>query len=58
MFHPCETDQHCCRHSAKDIDETLYAYREAMEILADAIRSGTVEAKLEGPVVQPVFRRA
>ncbi|MDP2601854.1 MAG: aminotransferase class III-fold pyridoxal phosphate-dependent enzyme [Deltaproteobacteria bacterium] len=48
----------CFSHSPADIDTTLRVYNAAMEILADAIRHGTVREKLEGEPVQPVFRRA
>jgi len=48
----------CYSHTPKDIDDTLRAYREAMEILAEAITSGTVSEQLEGAPVEPVFRRA
>ena len=45
-------------HSDADIEHTLRVYRSAMEILADALRAGDAERRLEGPPVQPVFRRA
>jgi len=45
-------------HSGADIEQTLRVYRTAMEILASAIRQGDAAARLEGPAVQPVFRKA
>ena len=48
----------CYSHSNSDIDYTLRVYRIAMEILAEAINSGNMRQKLEGEVVQPVFRQA
>ncbi|MCS6802855.1 MAG: aminotransferase class III-fold pyridoxal phosphate-dependent enzyme [Chloroflexota bacterium] len=48
----------CYRHSDDDIAVTLAVYRTALEILADAIAAGDVLSRLEGPVVEPVFRRA
>lgn len=48
----------CYRHTDRDIEQTLHVYQEVMGLLAEAIRSGSVEATLEGPAVQPVFRRA
>lgn len=48
----------CFSHSAADIDQTLRVYRAAMETLGDALRSGKVDEWLEGPPVQPVFRKA
>jgi glutamate-1-semialdehyde 2,1-aminomutase/spore coat polysaccharide biosynthesis protein SpsF len=48
----------CYSHNDADIDHTLRVYRTAMEILGDAIRKGNAKDRLEGEVVQPVFRRA
>jgi glutamate-1-semialdehyde 2,1-aminomutase/spore coat polysaccharide biosynthesis protein SpsF len=48
----------CYRHSDDDIATTLAVYRIALEILAEAIAAGDVLDRLEGPVVEPVFRRA
>lgn len=43
-------------HGSGDIDETLRAYRAAMEVCAEAVAAGDVAARLKGPPVQPVFR--
>jgi len=48
----------CYSHSNADIDHTLRAYRAAMEIMAEAIRSGDPLQRLEGKPVQAVFRQA
>jgi len=48
----------CYSHSNADIDHTLQAYRSAMEILAEGIKSGDPSQSLEGAPVQPVFRLA
>jgi glutamate-1-semialdehyde aminotransferase len=48
----------CYSHSGADIEHTLRAYRAALEILSEAIRSGDPIESLEGEMVQPVFRRA
>ncbi|MFN8535695.1 MAG: aminotransferase class III-fold pyridoxal phosphate-dependent enzyme [Dehalococcoidia bacterium] len=48
----------CYRHDDDDINRTLEVYREAMAILADAVEAGDALGRLEGPVVEPVFRRA
>jgi glutamate-1-semialdehyde 2,1-aminomutase/spore coat polysaccharide biosynthesis protein SpsF len=48
----------CYSHHPKDIDDTLRVYRQVMGILAEAIETGTVGERLEGPPVEPVFRRA
>ncbi len=47
----------CYSHTDRDIEETLRTYRAAMEILADSIKAGDTKQRLEGPPVQPVFRR-
>ncbi|GIW12231.1 MAG: glutamate-1-semialdehyde 2,1-aminomutase [Dehalococcoidia bacterium] len=47
----------CYRHSDEDIAMTLAVYREAMAVLAEAVAGGDVLDRLEGPVVEPVFRR-
>lgn len=47
----------CFSHSDADVERTLRVYRAALEILADAIKKGDVEKRLEGPPVKPVFRR-
>ncbi|GIW07598.1 MAG: glutamate-1-semialdehyde 2,1-aminomutase [Dehalococcoidia bacterium] len=48
----------CYRHSDDDIAITLEVYRTALTILAEAIAAGDALDRLEGPVVEPVFRRA
>src|SRR5437016_1080385 len=48
----------CYAHSDDDIRRTLDACRDALAILARALAEGRVEASLEGPVIQPVFRSA
>lgn len=45
-------------HSDADIEDTLRAYRAAMEIVALAVRREKVREMLEGEPVKPVFRRA
>lgn len=46
----------CYGHSDDDIRSTLSVFREALEILREAIRKGRVAESLEGDVVQPVIR--
>jgi glutamate-1-semialdehyde 2,1-aminomutase/spore coat polysaccharide biosynthesis protein SpsF len=48
----------CYAHSDEDVRRTLAACRDALGILATALAGDRVEAMLEGPVVQPVFRSA
>ncbi len=43
-------------HSDADVEQTLRAYREALQVLATAIRSDDVRSRLQGEPVQPVFR--
>ena len=45
-------------HSDEDLDRTLEACREALAVLAGAVANDDIERILEGPIVQPVFRRA
>jgi hypothetical protein len=45
-------------HSAEDIDRTLEAFAEALEILREAIQEKNVRKYLQGPPVKPVFRKA
>jgi len=48
----------CFRHSDADVERTLVACRAALGVLAEALSADDVEARLHGPVIQPVFRRA
>src|SRR5262249_34501349 len=48
----------CYRHSDADIERTLEACRAALREIAEAVEADDVEARLAGPVIQPVFRRA
>ena len=48
----------CFRHSDADVEQTLAACRAALGVLAKALAADDVEARLRGPVIQPVFRRA
>jgi glutamate-1-semialdehyde 2,1-aminomutase/spore coat polysaccharide biosynthesis protein SpsF len=43
-------------HGQAEIDQTLRVYRDALRIVAEALREGDVERRLEGPPLQPVFR--
>ena len=47
----------CYSHSDEDIDITLDALEEALNILKDALIEGNVKKYLEGEPVQPVFRK-
>lgn len=48
----------CFSHTDRDIDFTLRVYRTALEILAQAIKEGDVAGKVEGKMLEPVFRQA
>jgi glutamate-1-semialdehyde 2,1-aminomutase/spore coat polysaccharide biosynthesis protein SpsF len=48
----------CYRHDDADVERTLRACRAALTVLAQAVEADDVEARLQGPVIQPVFRRA
>lgn len=47
----------CLSHSDTDIHRTLKVYDAALRVLRAAMDSGDVAVHLEGPMVQPVFRR-
>ncbi len=44
-------------HTDEDIERTLGVYEIALAVLADALRKGDAAGRLEGRVVEPVFRR-
>lgn len=48
----------CFAHDDEAIATTVRANREALEILAAAMKAGDVEKRLEGPCVEAVFRKA
>jgi glutamate-1-semialdehyde aminotransferase len=48
----------CYRHDEADVERTLAACRAALVVLAQAVEADDVEGRLQGPVIQPVFRRA
>jgi glutamate-1-semialdehyde 2,1-aminomutase/spore coat polysaccharide biosynthesis protein SpsF len=48
----------CLSHTDRDIDFTLRVYRTVLEILAQAIKEGDVAGKMEGDMLEPVFRQA
>jgi len=49
---------HCISysHSEEDIDMTLAAYLEALELLKAALDAGDLESSLDGPSIKQVFR--
>lgn len=44
-------------HTTRDVDYTLTAYRQVLEILRAALKNGRVAEQLRGTPVQPVFRK-
>src|SRR5262249_19590274 len=44
-------------HRDQDLDYIVSAYAEVSPLLREAVRSGTVRARLRGEPVEPVFRR-
>jgi glutamate-1-semialdehyde aminotransferase len=44
-------------HTDADVEYTLDAYREVLELLSRAVDQGSVRASLRGEPVEPVFRR-
>ena len=45
-------------HQDADVDQTLEACRQALDVVAGAVDTNSVERRLDGPMVQAVFRRA
>lgn len=43
-------------HSEEDVEWTLGAYEEALEVLTACMKTGEVDSALEGEPVEPVFR--
>lgn len=48
----------CASHSREDVEQALRVYRDAMEVVGEAVAVGDVLDRLQGQPVQPVFRRA
>jgi glutamate-1-semialdehyde aminotransferase len=47
----------CYAHTEGDIDYTLKAYADILAILKSAVESGDIRSRLQGEVLQPVFRK-
>jgi glutamate-1-semialdehyde aminotransferase len=48
----------CYAHSDEDVDITLKALRESMQVVADAKNNNRIEEALAGPAAEAVFRKA
>ena len=48
----------CFAHDDETIAASIKACRESLEILAAAMKAGSVEDQLEGPCVEAIFRKA
>jgi glutamate-1-semialdehyde aminotransferase len=46
----------CYAHTSEDINTTLCAYKEALEVLREAVDAGNAEDLLEGEIIEPVIR--
>jgi hypothetical protein len=44
-------------HDDADVDTTLRVYEAALGVVAEAVRAGDAGRRLEGRVVEPVFRK-
>lgn len=44
-------------HDDRDVETTLAVYQAALGVVADAVRAGDAARRLEGRVVEPVFRK-
>jgi len=47
----------CYAHTDEEVEITLKALRESLHVVAEAARGGRVEAALDGPAAEPVFRQ-
>ena len=47
----------CYSHSKEDINRTLDAYSQTLEVIKEAISSGDLKKYIQGEIVQPVFRK-
>jgi len=47
----------CLSHTSEDIDYTLLAYRDVLQLVKEAILSGDVKSYLKGEVLEAVFRK-
>jgi len=47
----------CFKHSDKEVDLTISAFEESIQLLSKWIKEDCEEEKLEGKIIQPVFRR-
>ncbi|MFQ5647270.1 MAG: aminotransferase class III-fold pyridoxal phosphate-dependent enzyme [bacterium] len=47
----------CLAHTEEIVDHSLRVYGQVMELLADALQKGDLLSRLEGPVIQPIFRK-
>ena len=46
----------CFSHTSEDIRKTLVVFRQALEVVKDALLAGQIEDALEGELIQPVIR--
>lgn len=51
------TQNLCFSHTPADIDYTLAAFSESLAVLRAAVAAGDVAQRLQGEVLQPVFRK-
>lgn len=51
------TQNLCFSHTEADIDYTLAAFAESLEVLGEAVAAGEVRGRLRGETLQPVFRK-
>lgn len=47
----------CFTHTDEDIDKTLHAYDEVLQLLADVVNQGNAAQQLRGKPVEAVFRK-
>ncbi len=47
----------CLAHTEEIVAQSLKVYSEVLELLADAVNKGDLPSLLEGPIIQPIFRK-
>jgi glutamate-1-semialdehyde 2,1-aminomutase/spore coat polysaccharide biosynthesis protein SpsF len=47
----------CFSHTEEDVDYTLKAFAESLEVLQRAVASGDLPSQLKGEPLRPVFRK-
>ena len=46
----------CYAHDDENIDTTLRAYDAALEVISEGLSTGSLEKRLSGPAIEPIFK--